>query len=334
MGTEYNSYTDSFDGNTSNLAPDDAQRAPHWEVGNGGSEVTYRHDDKTGRQTATLTSSGGVSVRSDDLSQGSGAERTVRSPGGSPVLGRAYQPGDTVEIMGQRMQMGLAASLGLIGRNSDGNFSFSGDAGSDRESAAQATADAPDKGTEGHGEGDTFRASEAAESAMTTLVETLAPGTQAAAINALVETGNIGPEMIDRMARQSGKEPGDLAREVEAAHAGFYDAVMDRVGALGVHDSDLFGEFIEGDAMMARDMQNAVRDLLTTNDTSRFDRLAERFVQSLDHVDPDAVKEALTASGIPHRRGSDGNLVLTFAGQGEVSYREAVKLGLIKVSRA
>ncbi|MBW7057011.1 hypothetical protein KY389_09945 [Paracoccus bogoriensis] len=247
-----------------------------------------------------------------------------------PLGGRSCRPNDTVEVMGQRMEMGLAATLGLIARNPDGSFSFSGDAGSDRESAAEATQQAP----EGQPEGDTFRASDDAEGALTALVESLPPGTQMAALNALVETGQVGPEMIERMARQSGAEPADLARQIEAAHAGFYDSVMDRVEAMGVHDSDLFGDFIEGDPKLSREMQQAVRNLMMTNDATGFDRLAERFVQSLDRVDPQAVKEALTASGIPHRRSPGGELVLTFEGHGEVSYQEAVKQGLIRVSRA
>ena len=81
-------------------------------------------------------------------------------------------------------------------------------------------------------------------------------------------------------------------------------------------------------------MQQAVRNMMMTNDATGFDRLAERFVQSPARVDPQAVMEALTASGIPHRRSAGGDLVLTFEGQGEVSYREAVKQGLIRVSRA
>ena len=109
---------------------------------------------------------------------------------------------------------------------------------------------------------------------------------------------------------------------------------MDRVGALGVHDADMFGDFIEGDSRMARQMQQAVRSMVMNNDPTGFDGLAQKFTQSLDIIDPEAVTDALKAAGLNHRRGGNGEILLSMQGHPEVSYREAVRLGLIKVSRA
>lgn len=138
--------------------------------------------------------------------------------------------------------------------------------------------------------------------------------------------------MIERMARQSGAEPAAISQAVQTAHKGFYNAVLDHVEARGVHDTDLFGDFIDSDPALSREMHKAVRNLMTGNDLGGFDRLATRFVQSLDKVDPEAVGAALDASGIKHRK-VEGAIVMTMPGVGEISYAEAVKLGLIKVSR-
>jgi len=53
---------------------------------------------------------------------------------------------------------------------------------------------------------------------MTALCRTLSQDIQMAAINAVVETGSIDPEMIERMAQRSGADPAELARQIETVH--------------------------------------------------------------------------------------------------------------------
>ncbi|MFN3279580.1 MAG: hypothetical protein ACK41Y_14455 [Paracoccus hibiscisoli] len=276
-----------------------------------------------------------------DLARGEGIERTVRNANGFPVLDRPYQAQDRVNIPGMNgVTLAQAAQLGFAKMNQDGSFSFSGEAGSDR---AAAPSNNPQGNPQGQPSGDTegapsdaetFRISDSGEEAMTALVGSLPQSTQMAAINAVVETGNISPEMIDRMAQRSGQDPEELTRQVLAVHEGFYDAVMDRVGALGVHDDELFGDFINTDSRMARQMQQAVRDMVMNNDPTGFDSLAQKFTAELDLIDPESVTAALKGAGIQHRKSGSGEILLTMQGHPEVSYREAVKLGLIKVSRA
>lgn len=327
---EYNSFTDSFSGTStaSNLAPEGRNQGPAHKVGGGGTEVVFNRDDNTGQITGSIRTSSGVSVRPDDLAQGEGVERTIRTSSGWPVLNRGYRGDDTIEIEGLRFSLGIAAQLGYALRNPDGSFSV---AQAPRgPSAGSAAGAAP----EGAPEAATFTATPDAEAAMEALTRHVAPSMQMAALGAIVETGQVGPEMIERMARQSGAEPAEIAEAVEIAQAGFYDAVMARMEGMGVHDEDLFGEYVERDPQLARQMQRAVRGLLMENDPSGFDALASGFVQSLDRVDPRAVTDALQASGIPFHKAANGHLVLTLPGVGQVSYAEAVRAGLIKVSRA
>ena len=325
---EYNSFTDSFNGPSaaSNLAPSEGRpQGPAYQVGRGGTEVTYDRDDSTGQTTAGSTrTSSGVTVRADDLAQGEGMERTIRTSSGWPVLGRGYRGDDTIEVEGQRFSLSIAAQLGLAQRNPDGSFSLVAQA--QQMQAQQMQAQLPQETAP-------FTASPDAEAAMEALTQHVAPSMQMAALNTFVETGQVGPEMIERIARQSGAEPGEIAEAIEAVHEGFYDAVIGRVGNLGVHDDDLFVEFVEGDPQLSRQMKQAVRGLLTENDPSGFDGLASAFVQALDRVDPHAVTDALTAARVPFQKGADGRLVLTLPGAGQVAYAQAVKAGLIKVSR-
>lgn len=43
----------------------------------------------------------------------------------------------------------------------------------------------------------------------------------------------------------------------------------------------MFGDFIEGDSRMARQMQQAVRSMVMHNDPTGFDGLAQKFTHSL-----------------------------------------------------
>lgn len=333
MATSFNPFTGSFEsgdalaGSHSGLAaPEEAPRSQRTDR-----SLQERHGEGQWRSAT-------------DLVRGEGMERTVRNSTGSPVISRAYRGTDRVDLPGAPgVTLDMAAQMGFVTRNPDGSFSFGSEAGSDRAGASDSQPQQRQGNPQGKPEGDqeaapseaeTFRISDSGEEAMTALCGTLPQSTQMAAINALVETGSINSEMIERMAQRSGADPAEMARQIETVHEGFYDAVMDRVGALGVHDADLFGDFIETDSRMAREMQKAVRDMVMHNDPSGFDGLAQRFTQSLDLIDAEAVTDALKAAGVPHRKHHTGQILLTLPGHSELTYGEAVKLGLIKVSRA
>lgn len=294
------------------------------------SEAAHRH-----RNEGRWVNSG------SDLARGTGIEQTIRSgSGGSTghaVVSRDYQGSDTIEIQGQRMTLDIAASIGLISRNANGGFSFSGDAGSDRAATqpgeTQQQQGQPDGNPEAKPEA--FRASDDAENALTEIMQGTQQGAQIAAINSVIETGEVDQRVIDRLAQQSGKEPAQVAQQVQQAYDGFHSAVASRLEGAGIHDLELFDEFIGNDGRRGREMQEAIRGLMMQNDLSGFDTLAQQYREGLDMIDPAAVQDALDAAGIQHRRSNDHSpIVLTFPGHGEVSYREAVRMGLIKVCRA
>ncbi|WP_103173678.1 hypothetical protein [Paracoccus sp. SY] len=166
------------------------------------------------------------------------------------------------------------------------------------------------------------------------MTQTTLWGAQIAAINSVVETGEVDPRAIERLAQQAGKEPAQMAQQVLQDFDGFHGAISSGIESAGVHDLELYDEFVGGDQRHYRTMQKAVRDLMMHNDTSGFDRLATSYREALDVIDPEAVAEVLDAAGIKHRRGDGGNIVMNLPGHEEVSYRAAMKAGMIKVSRA
>lgn len=319
---------------TTGLGNPQAQPAQPRENFRGGTQVTIRTDDKTGQQTMTATPAHqGRWVDGGELARGGEVERTIRSgKTGSPVLNRAYTGNDTVEVNGQRMSLNMAATLGLVSRDAAGGFSFSGEAGSDRAQPQGQPQGQPNGNPEGEHQAETFRASDDAETAIAALTQATMPGAQIAALNSVVETGEVDPRVIERLAQQSGQEPAKMAQQVQQVYDGFHGAISSRLEGAGVHDLELFDEFVGGDQRHYRDMQKAVRDLMMHNDASGFDRLANSYREALDQIDPEAVMEALDAAGIRHQR-HGSSIVMTLPGHGEVSYRAALKAGLIKVSR-
>lgn len=268
-------------------------------------------------------------VRGEDLARGTGIERTIRSAKTrSPVVGRDYEGADTIEIGGQRMTLTLAAQLGFINRSSNGGFSSSGEAGSDRTGDLNG---APDGDTS---EAETFRASDDTEAAISALCQITMPGAQAAALNSVIETGEVDHRAMQRLAQQSGLDPQQMGQKVQEVYDGFHAAITGRMEGLGVHDLELFDEFIQNDNRTRREMQDAVRNLMMNNDPSGLDRLAASYTESLDQIDPEAVAEALDAAGLSYTQVKGKPIMLDCPGVGKVPYRDAVKLGLIKVSRA
>lgn len=70
------------------------------------------------------------------------------------------------------------------------------------------------------------------------------------------------------------------------------------------------------------------------NSTKGFEGLAEEFTLTADMVDPANVEGALEDAGIPFTRQRNGGVVLDLSAQGlgQMSFRQAVQMGFIKLS--
>jgi hypothetical protein len=79
----------------------------------------------------------------------------------------------------------------------------------------------------------------------------------------------------------------------------------------------------------------STRDLMMSNSTKGFEGLAEEFAMAADKVDPAAVEGALYEAGIKFSRMSGGSVLLdlTSQGLGQMTFKQAVSLGYIKLSR-
>ena len=115
---------------------------------------------------------------------------------------------------------------------------------------------------------------------------------------------------------------------------GMVEGLGRHLAPLGVYDLEAFGAFLYGDPQLTERMRTSGRDLMMYNSTKGFEDLARDFASSADMVDPASVDDALTEAGIPFTRTPRGvSLDLRKQGLGQIPFREAVKQGIIKLSR-
>lgn len=308
MGLEYNSMTNTY---TADSGTNLDHHSPH-----GANQF----------QAAT-----GFEVAGDILS-------TAKTPQGSAVSQRPLEATDTISCYGLRMTIGQAMAEGFITKDIAGNFSATakGSAGAADDGAPKGRVELASGGTAEEADAAGFRGTPEAEDAMTAIVENVSVETQMAAVNSYLRNdGDVDQNVINRMASQAGVEPQDMAEAIETAKAGMTTAVMQKLAPLGVYDADVFAHFLHGDAQTHQRLIESARDLVLNNSTKGFEALAEDFAKLADKVDPAGVADALNDSGIKFTRMDTGGylLDLTAQGHGQMTFRQAVQLGYIKLSR-
>jgi hypothetical protein len=312
---EYNSYTGTY--------TDDQ-----------GAEVTMTSAGTTATSaptSATFQADTGFEVQGDIMS-------TAKSPTGSAVVGREVRPSDTIQTHGHRMTVAMAIQLGFLSQDAGGNFTptSAGQAGAAPKENPKGTLELASGGTAEEALEAGFMTSAETEEALSTIIATTNADTRIAALDSLLRNGGeVDAKIVNRMAMQAGVPDELMAEAVEAARDGVEAAVLQRLAPLGVYDADTFSHFIFSDPRMHQRFVESTRDLMMSNSTKGFEGLAEEFAMSADKVDPASVEGALHEAGIKFSRMGGGGVLLdlTAQGLGQMTFKQAVSLGYIKLSR-
>ena len=264
---------------------------------------------------------------------------TAKGPSGSAVVGRQLRETDTIETHGQRMTIGQAMALQFVTKDAAGMYTptAAGADGAKSEGAAQGKLELASGGTLEEAEEGAFLGTPEAEDALGTIIEYTNHDTQIAALDSYLRNGgDVEQRIIERMASQAGVEPHLMAETIEAAKDGMATAVMERLIPLGVYDQEAFLHFLHGDPKTHQRLIDSTRDLMMSNSTRGFEALAEEFAMSADKIDPATVADALQGSGIKFTAMKAGGylLDLTEQGYGQMTFKQAVQLGYIKLSKA
>ncbi len=157
--------------------------------------------------------------------------------------------------------------------------------------------------------------------------------TRMAALNSYMRTGTVDADVVGRMASRMSVELDQAAASLAEVEAGMGTAIMGHLGKLGVHSEDAFSAFIHSDNRNVHELNDALRNLMTANSMAGFEKLASKFQEKVADHDPEAVIDALEASGWRWRQTGNGTLMVETDKFGEIPFGAAVKAGIVRFSK-
>jgi hypothetical protein len=153
------------------------------------------------------------------------------------------------------------------------------------------------------------------------------PGTQVRGILGVIDNGEVTQATLNSAATEAGIEPSAMQAKINSAIDGFRSQAASLAKSTGA-DPEAFFEWAK--ANRTGDMKEAMRNHAMQRTTAGYVPLLREFNESLAERDPEAVLNAhFPDAGVKAFRGDNGLVVLSIPGRGTMSYRSAVKAGLI-----
>ncbi|MBL8571730.1 MAG: DUF3102 domain-containing protein [Phreatobacter sp.] len=138
-------------------------------------------------------------------------------------------------------------------------------------------------------------------------------------------------QTLTALASEAGIEPGEAKAHMAKVQAAFVQQADKVARQAGVSD---FADFTDWAwKHQPNTMREAIRTQAMLRSTEGYGALAREYMATMDQHDPHAILEADFGSGITAHRTQEGRIYLNVPGQGQVGWRQAVSLGLVKVSR-
>lgn len=233
---------------------------------------------------------------------------------GRPVSADALLPTDRVTVGGIEMTVEGAQRAGLLKKKDDGY------ALADKEEEAAVEEDT-----------DTAVAFSKAEdeAVLRDLGAGTMPSTQIRAVTELTEGGELNRVTLTAAATELGIHPDEVSARVETVVNAFRGQAAQFVTGLGCDDPEDF--FAWAADNRPKEMQAAMKGHAMNRDTAGYSGVYQEYVANLADHNPDAILNAELAQGISIRK-VDGKVLLTVQGR-EVEYGNAVRLGLVRVSK-
>ncbi|WP_114946622.1 hypothetical protein [Microvirga calopogonii] len=277
------------------------------------------------RQGGTVTFQGGEaaslethsSLNMADLSAGDPLKARTRT--GSLRMGE-LQASDIIQVAGTEMTLQNAQSLGLVERDAHGRWIAVPD-GAARVLANETPQDAPQDEAQA-------LSNPAIEQELGSLCAAIMPSTQVAIAQQLITDGTVNQNTLARAAGEAAIEPGALDGRLSTVIEGFTAQADSTVKGLGADDPQAFYEWARENAPDA--LRKAMNDHVMERTTRGYAPLFSRYVESLGDHSPEDILSAEFGSGITARM-EGKQVILNIPGRGTMSYRAAVKAGIINV---
>ncbi|MGE7417004.1 hypothetical protein [Methylobacterium tarhaniae] len=299
------------DGGTSNNAPE----------GYRGATINAQPGAVSVTETGTATQRPHGLNTADFTSGSAGILSTARTPLGAPSMG-GVKPTDIITVDGFELSVATAEQMGMVTRDAAGRY-VEVQGGVEAATAEPAEQEAPADDAEAF--------APEAEQALATLCEGVSPSLQVAALQDAITAGEVSATTISRAASESGREPSKLAAEVATTMEHFRAQAVTAVESWGGGDAEDFFDWAR--THKPREMKAAMQAHGMERNTRGYQPLFQEYVAQVGDTDPDAVLNASFGGGITARKEGKA-VVLNIPGRGEMSYRAALKAGLIRVSGA
>lgn len=260
-------------------------------------------------------------INSADIGAGSG-DIEARSPTGRPLAPSEIKPDSIVTVGGQQMKAALAERLGLLTRDASGYRNVS--AGATQAAPTSAPQNAQEARNDEGAASDTPALSDDVQATLRGYNEAAGGDTTKAALE-LLDAGEITTGTLAKIASARGVEPAQVLADAEQIEAGFRAQAQAVIG-------DETGETLATAAhLFPAEYDRAVRAQALQGDTSGFVALAQRVT---DHAIRNA-QSLEAADGLTVRKVGAEYVVAGLDGvPGEIPVRQAVRLGLVSISRA
>jgi hypothetical protein len=304
----YQTATDGDQPNTSNhISPEDRAISVRQGLGvttySGGQAI--EQDTYQNINTANMDPSGGLRARTST---------------GSPRQG-SLQPTDVIQVQGYETTVQNAEALGLIEKDVSGRYVLTPD-GPSRALA--------DEATQQETQDDAQALPDASvEANLADLASVISPSTQVSVLQQLIANdGTLHPNTLARAAGESGLEPTILNDRIDTVVEGFQAQTDAMLKGMGAEDPSRFYEW----CMEHReaDLRKAMSQHAMERNTRGYQPLFNAYVETLAEHSPQDILNASFGSGIKAQM-VDRQVVLEIPGHGRMTYRSAVKAGLITV---
>ena len=250
---------------------------------------------------------------------------TARTPLGSPPV-NGIQPTDIITVNGMELTVAIAEHMGILQRDVSGRYAEA-TGGVDR---AREGADAENRGTETVDTAEAF-SDPKAEQALSEVCSGVSAGLQVSALQEIIASGQATPQTINRAASEAGVEPSEMDARVSGVMKHFETQAMQAVKGYGSEDPAAFFEWAR--EHQHRGLKTAMQAHGMERSTRGYEPMYREYVASMAEHDPASVPNAKFGGGITAQDVGD-KVLLNIPGKGQMTYRTALKAGLIKVGGA
>jgi hypothetical protein len=272
----------------------------------------------------TAAYGGSVSTQSAlDVEGVQGTLATLRNPMGQRVDPFDARPTDRVNIRGSETTVAVALKMGALTRDPRTGALIEGQLREAAQATPAATADQPNATLQADLGG-------RAEKIRDAFLGNAPRSTVASAFKDVLNTGEINPTTINALASAMGITPEKAKGQLTELGGAMVTQRTKALGKMGIVGGEM-ETFLDWVDQQRPDLRyEAEAKQLTKGDLSGYQKLADAYWENLGEIDPDRVLTAEYGSGIKARK-SGNTVVLQIPGRGEVSYRTAVRQGIVRV---